>query len=180
MTFRRKTVIDHKTFVFENHHNSERNYRYVTIINHIINLASFTGYVVMIGYYLLLIMIFIPTLSNGGETYLSEISRRSRAWLYISLGIFLLTGFYLMLVDANYMGIGKFNNPWSILMLVKHLLILGMIGIGFWVNMIWRAGQRLRTDEQPAQALGRFRWYANTMGILGAAILLLTAVSQVQ
>lgn len=103
----------------------------------------------MIGYYLLLIMIFIPTLSNGGETYLSEISRRSRAWLYLSLGVFLLTGFYLMLVDANYMGIGKFNNPWSILMLVKHLLILGMIGIGFWVNMIWRAGQRLRTDEKP-------------------------------
>ena len=136
--------------------------------------------VLMIGYYLLLILIFIPVLSNGGETTLSEISKCSRTWLYISLLVFLVTGVYLMFVDPNYLGIGNFGNPWSILMLVKHLLVLGMIAIGFWVNVIWRAGPRMRTDEQPTQALGRFRWYANTMSLLGVVILLLTSISQVQ
>jgi uncharacterized membrane protein len=136
--------------------------------------------VLLIGYYLLLILIFIPVLNKGGETFLSEISRRSRTWLYISLLVFLVTGVYLTFVDPNYLGIGDFGNPWSVLMLVKHLLVLGMIAIGFWVNAIWRSGPRMRTDEQPAQALGRFRWYSNIMGLLGVAILLLTAISQAQ
>jgi len=134
----------------------------------------------MIGYYLLLIVIFIPTLGKGGETYLSEISKRSRTWLYISLLVFFITGTYLTLVDPQYLGIGNFRNTWTILMLVKHLLALGMVAIGFWVNVIWRAGQRMRTDEDPTQALGRFRWYAYGMGLLGVTVLLLTAISQVQ
>ena len=132
----------------------------------------------MIGYYLLLILILIPALSIGGEAFLSEISKRSRYWLYISLAVFFITGGYLTLVDPFYLGIGDFGNPWTILMLVKHMLVLGMIAIGYWVNVIWRAGPRMRTDEQPTQALGRFRWYANIMSLLGLVILLLTAISQ--
>jgi uncharacterized membrane protein len=48
--------------------------------------------VVFVGHYLLLSGIYLPILEKNGGTILSEISKRSRSWLYASLGIFLITG----------------------------------------------------------------------------------------
>ncbi len=136
--------------------------------------------VVLIGHYLLLALVYIPALSDGGGAFLSEISKRSRLWVYTSLVIFFITGFYLMLVNPFYLGIGKFNNPWSILMLVKHLVVLAMIAAGFYYNAIVRVGPRVRTDGDTAQAIARFRRHANIMAVMGIVILLLTAISQAQ
>lgn len=93
--------------------------------------------VILIGHYLLLALIYLPALNEkeleAAETrLLSEISRRSRVWLYASLLIFIVTGIYLMLVDPNYLGFAGFGNLWGVPMLVKHLLVLVMIAIGFW------------------------------------------------
>jgi uncharacterized membrane protein len=111
---------------------------------------------------------------------LSEISRRSRSWLYASLLVFAVTGTYLTLVDSYYLGIGNFGNIWSILMLVKHILILGMLVIGFWYNGLLRVGPQLVSNSGGEQALVRFRQYSNLMAIIGVLVLLLTAISQVQ
>src|SRR5574341_558798 len=141
--------------------------------------------IVLIGHYLLLSVIHLPALTKSKSdassgTILSEISKRSRVWLYISLLIFLITGIYLMLVDPNYLGVANFGNLWGILMLVKHLLVLGMIGMGFWFNAILRVGPLMSSNTGAAQAIARFRWYANAMAISGVLILLLTALAQVQ
>ena len=136
--------------------------------------------VVFIGHYLLLAAIYLPVLANGGETFLSEISKRSRSWMYGSLTIFLLTGVYLMFADPNYLGIGKFGNFWSVLMLVKHILILGMLGLGFWFNGILHVGPRMNSNTGAGQALVQFRGYAKMMTALGILVLLLTAISQAQ
>jgi len=85
---------------------------------------------------------------------------------------------YLMFVDPNYLGIGKFNNFWSVMMLVKHLLIVGMIGMGFWFNAILRVGPLMSSNTGAVQALARFRSYVNAMAICGVLILLLTALAQ--
>jgi len=136
--------------------------------------------VVFVGYFLLLALIYLPVLSKGDGTALSEISKRSRSWLYVSLLIFLITGFYLTLADPNYLGLANFGNLWTILMLVKHVLILGMIAIGFWFNAILRVGPMMRSNSGAAQAAIRFRLYANLMAISGVIVLLLTALAQVQ
>jgi len=141
--------------------------------------------IILIGHYLLLSLIYLPVLSKGeslGSTgaILSEISKRSRVWLYISLLVFIVTGVYLTWVDANYLGLAKFGNLWSILMLVKHLLILGMVALGFWYNAILRVGPLMSSNTGAVQALARFRSYSDAMAISGVLVLLLTAVAQIE
>jgi uncharacterized membrane protein len=138
------------------------------------------GTVILIGHYLLLSLLYLPILASNNRTVLSEISKRSRPWMYISLLIFMLTGTYLTLVDPNYLGFADFGNVWGILMLVKHLLIVGMIGMGFWFNAILRVGPMMSSNSGAELALRRFRSYANLMAISGVLVLLLTAFAQVE
>ena len=137
--------------------------------------------VIFIGHFVLLALIYLPALAKGGNgSLLSEISKRSRSWMYASLIVFLITGTYLTVVDPNYLGIGKFNNLWAILMLVKHLLILVMIALGFWYNAILRVGPMMSSNHGADQAILRFQGYVNIMAILGVLVLLFTAFSQVR
>ena len=138
------------------------------------------GTIILIGHYLLLSLIYLPALASNHKTILSQISKRSRPWMYISLLIFLFTGSYLTLADPNYLGFADVGNVWGILMLVKHLLILGMIGMGFWFNAILRVGPLMSSTSGAEQATRRFRLYANLMAISGMLVLLLTAIAQVE
>lgn len=134
--------------------------------------------VVFIGHYLLLAGIYIPVLSKNGPA-LSEISKRSRPWMYASLIVFMVTGTHLMLIDAGYLGFMDFGNLWGILMLVKHILIVAMIALGFWYNAILHVGP-LMLSNNPEQALSRFRGHVNVMAVFGVLVLLLTALAQVE
>jgi uncharacterized membrane protein len=136
--------------------------------------------VVFIGHFVLLAGIYLPTLARAKNgTALSEISKLSRPWMYVSLLIFLITGTYLTFVDPNYLGIGNFSNFWTVMMLVKHILIVVMIGLGFWYNAIHRVGPMMSSNN-PEQAIVRFRNYNNVMAVCGILVLLLTALAQVE
>jgi hypothetical protein len=100
--------------------------------------------------------------------------------VYASLIIFAVTGIYLMFADPNYLGVGNLGNVWSVLMLIKHLIILGMLALGFWFNAIWRVGPQMSTNSGAALALKRFRLYNNAMAVSGVLVLLLTALSQME
>jgi uncharacterized membrane protein len=140
--------------------------------------------VIFIGQYLLLALIHLPamrtsTLDVTGPI-LSAISKQSRRWMYVALLIFFITGIYLMFADPSYLGVGNFGNMWSVLMLVKHILIMVMIGAGFWFNAIQRVGPMLSSRNSAEQAYGRFHLYVNIMAVSGALVLLLTAIAQIQ
>ena len=134
--------------------------------------------VIFIGHFVLLSVIYIPVLEKNPDQ-LSEISKRSRWWLYASMIVFAVTGIYLMFVDPNYLGIGKFQNSWSMLMLVKHILLVVMFGMGGWFNALMRVGPLMSSNTGVAQAVARFRWYVNVMAACGILVLLLIAMSQV-
>jgi uncharacterized membrane protein len=136
--------------------------------------------ITLIGHYFLLAAIYLPVLEKGGGDFLSQVSKRSRPWMYASLLIFALTGVYLTFIDPNYLGIGDFGNPWAILMLVKHVLILGMIVLGFWYNAFLRVGPMMASNNNADLGIRRFRMYSNLMAISGVLILLLTALAQVE
>jgi len=141
--------------------------------------------IIFIGNYVLLALIYLPAMSrnfagSASGTILSDSSKRSRGWIYAALAVFVVTGIYLTLVDPGYLGIGNFGNAWALLMLVKHLLILGMIAAGFWFNAILRVGSMLGANSSSDQALQRYRLFVNGMAITGIIILLLTALAQVQ
>jgi len=141
--------------------------------------------VVLIGDFVLLALVYLPVFINHQEdpasaAILAEVSRRSRGWLYGALGIFILTGIYLMLVDPNYLGLGNFGNTWAVLMLVKHILVLGMIGVGLVYNALLRVGPQLKTGIDTSSAFARFKQYSYLMAVLGVLVLLFTAVAQAQ
>ena len=134
--------------------------------------------VVFIGHFVLLAGIYLPVLSKNGAA-LSEISKRSRPWMYASLLVFAITGIHLMLIDSGYLGFMDFGNFWGIVMLVKHILVIAMIAMGFWFNAIMRVGPMMSSNN-PEQAIVRFREYVNAMAVCGVLVLLLTALAQVE
>ena len=136
--------------------------------------------VVFLGYFILLSLILLPVLAEKNGMILSEISKRSRPWMYISLLVFIVTGIILLFANPNYLGVANFGNLWSILMLVKHILILGMIAIGFWFNAFLRVGPLMSSKSGAVQATSQFRSYVNLMAICGLLVLFLTAFAQVQ
>jgi len=138
------------------------------------------GTVVLVGHYLLLSGIYLPVLTRFNGAILSEISKRSRPWLYASLLIFIITGTYLMLIDPGYLGFMNFGNFWGIVMVIKHILVLGMIASGFWFNAILRVGPMMGSNNRAELGMRRFRLYANLMAISGVLVLLLTALAQIE
>lgn len=135
--------------------------------------------VIFIGHFVLLAVLYLPALADDG-TALSRISKRSRSWLYASLIVFAVTGVYLTFVDPYYKGIGNFTNFWAIMMLVKHILILVMIVLGFWYNAILRVGLMMISNNNAELGVARFRNYVNVMAICGVLVLLFTALAQVE
>lgn len=138
--------------------------------------------VIFIGQYLLLAVLYLPAFAKQKAEItgpiLSDISKRSRPWMYASLLIFMVTGIYLMIVDPNYLGVGDFGNLWSIAMLVKHLLIVAMIGMGFFFNAILRVGPLMSSNSGAESAIARFGIYTKLMAVCGVLVLLLTALAQ--
>lgn len=138
--------------------------------------------VIFIGHYLLMTLIYLPAFGRQkpevAGPILSEISKRSRPWMYASLLIFLVTGIYLTLIDPNYLGVGNFGNAWGVAMLIKHLLILAMIGLGFWFNAILRVGPRMNSNSGAEAAILSFGSYSKWMAACGVLVLLLTTVAQ--
>lgn len=138
--------------------------------------------VIFIGYYVVLAVICLPALEEAAGAMrgavISAISKRSRLWLYVSLVVFAVTGAYLTLADPSYMGLGNFGNPWAVLMLVKHVVIMGMIAAAFWSNAILRLGPLASSNSGGAQAVKRFRGHVGLMAAAGTLVLLLTAAAQ--
>jgi uncharacterized membrane protein len=137
--------------------------------------------VVFIGYFVVLAAVVLPVLSkpeNGPA--LSQVSKRSRWWMYAALLVFLVTGAYLTLVDPQYMGLGNFKSIWAVLMLLKHLLLLVMAGMAGWNHAVLRVGPQMSANSGVEAAIARYRKYVNTMAICGALVLLLTAIAQVK
>ena len=147
------------------------------------NLLHTLATILFVGYFALMGTLIIPILSVKGAIgmqALSELSKRSRWWLYGALAVFAITGVYLTLSDANYSGFGEFDSTWSILMLAKHIIILVMLAIGFWFNAIKRVGPAMLSTSNAAAGLKRFTLYCNLMNICGLLVVALTAIGQMQ
>ena len=154
---------------------------FTTILNATAIWLHMIATVLLIGYYLLQSLVFLPALekTNKGEMVLPLLGSISRRIMPIILGsilVFIVTGIVMMMVNPAYQGFGNFfANVWSILMTIKHVLILGMIALGSYMNVQFRKG-----FLTPEQSLGFFRTVMNTMAFLGVLVLLLTAICQAQ
>lgn len=141
--------------------------------------------ILLIGHYLLIGLAYLPAVRLQFETRvvietLNHLFVRTRPWINLSLLIFLLTGGYLTIFDSNYPGFGNlFANGWTLLMVVKHILVIGFIVIGFMVGST--LSKSLASSENLAASSGtlqRASRYISINNLLGLLILLLTAIAQ--
>jgi uncharacterized membrane protein len=136
--------------------------------------------IVMVGYFLFASLIYLPVLerqmsAEALRSLLEQVSARLRPYFGGSLLVFLVTGTYLMVINKSYLGLGQFfSNPWSILIVVKHVLVLAFLALAVYSE---RAFLPQVSDQKP-QALKNFRWALNINMFLGALIILLTSIAQ--
>jgi uncharacterized membrane protein len=135
--------------------------------------------IVFIGHYLFLGFVYLPVFQRQAQgvalrEVLQQVSGRLRPSFGGSLLIFLITGTYLTLIDVQYQGLGDFfANAWSILIVIKHVLVVGFLALGVYVERAIMT----RIGDRPTQALQQFRRTLGANTMLGLLILLLTAAA---
>ena len=137
---------------------------------------------ITIGYFLLTSLIFLPMVAEGhvGYSVLHQVSRRVRPWLGLSMLVFFVTGMLFLVVDDNYLGFARFENAWSLLMLVKHALVAAVIGLYALLDVtLRRLGERpVASEETEVRGLRRCTLVASGLSLTVALTLLLTAAAQ--
>jgi len=137
--------------------------------------------VLVLGYFAVVGLIVVPTLrrSLDGPSLagtLASIEGRAMPFLVASVIVFTATGAYLLTIDERYVGIGDFSSTWSTLFLVKHVVVVLMIGLGLVLDArIVRLG---KTPEPTDGALRTVSLAMDAMTVLGLIVLLLTAAAQ--
>lgn len=136
--------------------------------------------IIMIGYYVFTSLILLPVFESHLQgtalrNMLEQVSRRLRPYFGGSLLIFMITGTHLMLINEAYLGLGNFfGNSWSILIVVKHVLVLAFLALAIYSE---RAFLPQISDDHP-EGLKKFRLSLNINLFLGLFILLLTSIAQ--
>jgi len=136
--------------------------------------------IVWIGYYVFTALIYLPVFEHRMQAdalrdLLEGVSARLRPFFGGALLVFLVTGTHLMLINQNYLGLGNFfGNPWSVLIVIKHVLVLVFLALAVFSE---RAYLGQISDRKP-EALKQFRWALNINMVLGVVILLLTSIAQ--
>ncbi len=136
--------------------------------------------VVFVGYYLFSGAIYLPVLRRCLQAeelrgILEQVSARLRPFFAGSLLVFLITGTHLMLINQSYEGLGNFfANPWSVLLTLKHVLVLAFLVIAVSSERILLPQISARKPE----VLKRLQWAMSTNIFLGAVIVLMTSAAQ--
>jgi uncharacterized membrane protein len=108
------------------------------------------------------------------------IERRALPLVLASIGVFLVTGTYLLLTDDRFLGFGHiFGSAWSTLLVIKHVLVIALIGIGVFIDLLVVPDIANPVDEDARTvAIRRLARGASAIATLGAIVLLLTAAAQ--
>jgi uncharacterized membrane protein len=141
------------------------------------------AFVIAWGYYGILGRVVLPALGRSLDVEdavhaLAAVERRALPLVLGSIVLFVVTGSYLLVVDPHYAGLGNvLANSWTILMLVKHLVVIALIALGVAVDVgVRRAAEA--DDTGRGSALGRVRLAAEAATGLGALVVLLTVAAQ--
>ena len=145
--------------------------------------AHTLAFVIGWGYYGILGRIVLPAAERSLDeparvTFLVALERRALPFLGMAVVLFTPTGSYLLVIDPEYEGLGAIRgSTWATLMLLKHLLVVAMVGLAVALDLLVR---RLAEDEPDVpRALRRIRLTAEAATAMGALIALLTAAAQV-
>ena len=142
------------------------------------------AFLIVLGYYGILGRFVVPALERTLDgpvlgRALIALERQSLPFLLLSVAIFVVSGAYLLVSDPNYQGLGNVSgSSWATLMLLKHLLVAGLVGLGVVVDVLVRDLDWAADAAARHTTVRRIRLTADGMTGLGALIILLTVVAQ--
>lgn len=141
------------------------------------------AFVIAWGYYGILARMILPGLKRSLDlpaqvATVRAIEGRALPLVLLSVVLFVVTGTYLLVTDPQYAGLGNLGSTWATLMLVKHLLVVGLVGLGVAIDWLIRGAAEAPTDETQASDLRLVRLGAEAATGLGALIALLTVAAQ--
>lgn len=141
------------------------------------------AFVIAWGYYGILARFVLPALKETAAgpvlgTSLAAIERRAMPFVLLTVVLFIATGSYLLFTDPHYEGLGNFGSTWATLMLVKHVLVVALVGVGVTVHFLVEGVELAADDAARRAALRPLGLAAEAATVLGAVIVLLTAAAQ--
>lgn len=141
--------------------------------------------VVFIGFYVLSGLVMGPAAAQTSVKTRGSLTvavyEKARPFVLGALLIFIVTGAYLTLVNPLYAGLMRFDNTWSSLILIKHVVVVLLVGVGIYLQRVpveKMAAAVEAGDERGIVLLaGRVRTLELVAALLGLVILLLTALA---
>ncbi|OHB77883.1 MAG: hypothetical protein A2Z25_07895 [Planctomycetes bacterium RBG_16_55_9] len=120
---------------------------------------------------------------------MKEVSRRFTPMANVSILVLIVTGVIITHYDPNFKGALQFDNPWSVVMLLKHLLVALMITVHFYRGFVLNP-RIARLSSQAADARVASTLSSQVAGLqklslnlvranfaMGMIVLLLTGIS---
>ncbi|HYM85054.1 MAG TPA: hypothetical protein VEY67_12985 [Candidatus Dormibacteraeota bacterium] len=154
-------------------------------VAHLLAVAVHTlAFVIAWGYYGILGRIVLPALERSIEgsalgASIAAIERRALPLVALSAVLFTVSGSYLLVADPHYRGLGDvFASSWTVLILVKHVVIAGLVVLAVAVDIEARRVARSTEEPERRRALRRLSLEAEATTGLGALVVLLTAAAQ--
>jgi putative copper export protein len=140
--------------------------------------------VIWIGGLFVFALLLFPEGALVPEALLMRLRKRFLPLTNFSLVLLIVTGLTQMAGDPNYDGVLQFTNTWSVVILLKHLVIVGMLIAGAilqWnvIPELDRQGLLAGRGKEDAALIARLRRRETRLTwinvVLGAAVLGLTA-----
>ena len=96
--------------------------------------------VVWIGGIIFVLFVAIPSakqvLGAEGGKLMGEISKRFTPMANYSIIFLIFTGIVLAFLNKQFLRIGYFRNSWTLILIVKCVLILAMVGVHFYRGLV--------------------------------------------
>lgn len=96
--------------------------------------------VIWIGGIFFILFIALPSAKQalGAEAgkLMGEISKRFTPIANYSIIVLIVTGVVLIAADKQFSGIGNFENNWTLVLIIKHLLVVSMVAVHFYRGLI--------------------------------------------
>lgn len=131
------------------------------------------------------LLVLLPSIREALEPavlgkLMGAVMKRFRILTYISIVVLIVTGAVMTKFNASYMGLALFGNLWSIVALIKHIVIVVMIIIAIYAfEGLARKVSKLAM-KGPSPDLARLQkkqiMLASIGFILGVIVLLLTGL----
>ncbi len=131
------------------------------------------------------LFVFLPSAKDTLEPpvmgkFMGDVMKRFKPVVYTCMVLLGITGFIMMIQNANYSGLMKFENTWNVFSFIKHITVVLWVIIGIYIfeGLLPKMGKL--AAQGPSPELGKLQALQMKLGmvvvVLAIVVLYLTGV----